>query len=322
MIQTPQQTVPYAPLEPFDSGMLQVDDIHTLYYEQSGNPQGAPVIFLHGGPGAGCSPKHRQFFDPAHYRIILFDQRGAGKSTPHAELRNNATEDLVADIDRLRAHLSLGRCHVFGGSWGSTLALAYAIAHPQAVVSLVLRGIFLMTQAEIDWFIYRMGTIFPEAREAFVADVPPEARHDLLNHYYARLTGDDETARLKAAQAWAAYETHCCMLHPQAQVIESSKIPADALPISRIEAHYFVNNRFTPDHYLLENIGRIRHIPCVIVQGRYDVVCPIETAYSLHKAWPEARFVIAPEAGHSAFEPGIAAALVDATNDFRRLLTD
>ncbi|MBI1216579.1 MAG: prolyl aminopeptidase [Alphaproteobacteria bacterium] len=309
----------YPPLDAFDAGTLELDDIHTMHYEQSGNPDGVPVVFLHGGPGAGSSPRHRQFFDPKHYRIVIFDQRGCGKSTPHAELRANTTEDLIADIEKLRAHLGLDRCHVFGGSWGSTLALAYAIAHPQAVISLVLRGIFLMTGREIDWFLTGMGTIFPEAQENFLSKVPPEARQAPLAHYYAQLTSDDERTRLAAAQAWAAYETRCCLLRPQEDLVAMSTNPADALPIARIEAHYFVNNRFKPENYLLENIGRIRHIPSVIVQGRYDVICPIETAYALHKAWPEAEFVVVPEAGHSAFEPAISAALVRATDGFRSL---
>jgi proline iminopeptidase len=310
---------PYPPLMPFETGFLAVDGIHSIYYEQSGNRNGVPVVFLHGGPGAGSSPRHRQFFDPSHYRIIIFDQRGAGRSTPHAELRNNTTELLVSDMEMLRGKLGVSRWHVFGGSWGSTLALAYAVRHPGKVLSLTLRGIFLMTQREIDWFLYGMRTVFPEVWRDFAALLPEKDRGDILRGYYALLTHADLAVRVKAAQAWAVYESLCCMLIPRFNMIEESKAPEHALPISRIEAHYFLHNRFESDDYLLRGIDKIRHIPATIVQGRYDMVCPMETAWDLHLAWPEAEFIIVPDAGHSAFEHGIMSALLRATNKFRAI---
>lgn len=318
---TPDPGLPalYPPIIPFDSGYLKVDDIHTIYYEQSGNRDGVPVVFLHGGPGAGSSPKHRQFFDPAHYRIIIFDQRGAGRSSPAGELRNNTTELLIQDIEALREKFGFAKWHVFGGSWGSTLALAYAIAHPNRVISLALRGIFLMMQREIDWFLHGIRAVYPDAWNEFVKPLPPDQRKDLLGNYFKLLTHDNAAIRLKAAQHWAAFESYCCMLVPREQMVEDSKDPSHALPISRIEAHYFLYNKFHPENYLLRNIGKIRHIPAVIVQGRYDVICPMETAWELKEAWPEAEFVLVPDAGHSAFEPPITTALVTATDKFRRI---
>lgn len=315
----PGLQAPYPPLMPFDTGFLPVDSIHTLYYEQSGNRDGVPVVFLHGGPGAGSSPRHRQFFDPSHYRIVIFDQRGAGRSTPHAELRNNTTELLVNDIEALREKLQIPKWHVFGGSWGSTLALAYAIAHPHRVLSLTLRGIFLMMQREIDWFLYGLRAVFPEVWQDFVKLLPENEHSDILAGYYRLLTHRDPAVRLKAAQSWAAYESLCCMLIQRPGVAEESKAPEHALPISRIEAHYFLHNKFSTDNYLLKNIDKIRYIPGVIVQGRYDMVCPPQAAFELHAAWPEAEFVIVPDAGHSAFEHGIMSALVRATNHFRAI---
>ena len=311
----------YPPLEPFDRGTFQPDDIHTIYYEQSGNPEGVPVVFLHGGPGAGSGPKHRQFFDPAHYRIIIFDQRGSGQSKPTAELRNNTTQDLINDMEYLRKLVSVEKWHVFGGSWGSTLSLAYAIAHPNRVLSLTLRGIFLMTQREIDWFLSGIRAIYPEAWEFLVKDLTPSQRKDILGHYYALFTHQDHGIRLKAAQTWSAFEASCCALIPRPQDVSDSTEENHALSIASIEAHYFMYNRFNPDNYLLANIDKIRHIPAVIVQGRYDVVCPIETAYDLHRAWPEAQFVVVPDAGHSSSEPGITSALIEATNKFRSINT-
>lgn len=310
---------PYPALEPFDRGFLKVSDIHTVYYEQSGNPDGAPVVFLHGGPGAGSSPKHRQFFDPAHYRIVIFDQRGAGKSTPHAELAENSTQHLTGDIEKLRTRLGIGKWHVLGGSWGSTLALAYAIAHPSHVASLVLRGIFMMRRQEIDWFLHGMRSIFPEEWKNFTSHFSETEKADILQSYYTRLTSEDYNTRLAAAQRWAAYETACCALLPKASSIEESKNPAYALSIARIEAHYFHVNKFNPDNYLLANIHRIRHIPGIIVQGRYDIICPAQSAFELHEAWPESELVMVPDAGHSAFEPGILAQLIAATNKFRAI---
>jgi proline iminopeptidase len=308
------------PLEPFDSGHLPVDDLHTLYYEQSGNPQGVPVVFLHGGPGAGSNPKQRQFFDPQHYRIVIFDQRGAGKSTPLGELRQNTTRHLVADIERLRNHLDIGRWHVFGGSWGSTLALCYAIAHPGRVLSLTLRGIFMMRESEIHWFIYGVKSIFPEAWDDFVAPLSAAERGDVLSAYHKLLTHPDRNVRFSAAQKWSAYETACVRLLPiPAEIEAESHEDNHNYAISRIECHYFMHDKFTPDNYILAHIDKIRQIPAVIVQGRYDAVCPAETAYELHRSWPEAQFIIVPDAGHSASEPGIATELITATNAFRAI---
>lgn len=309
----------YPPIEPFDHGRLKADDIHTLYYEQSGNPQGAPVVFLHGGPGGGSQPKHRQFFDPAHYRIIVFDQRGAGKSTPLGELRQNTTELLVSDLELLRNHLKIDRWHVFGGSWGSTLALAYAIQHPGRVLSLTLRGIFLMRESELHWFLYGIKSIFPEAWHSFAGHIPADERGDLLNAYHRRLTHPDRAVHLPAAKAWSSYESACVRLIPIPLEHEEEGFDDAAYAIARIECHYFIRNKFRPDNYILENIGKIRHIPAVIVQGRYDAVCPPETAYDLHSRWPEAKFIIVPDAGHSASEPGIQRELVAATDEFRRI---
>ena len=319
MIPAPRPDALYPPIVPFDNGRLQVDDIHNIYYEQSGSENGVPVVFLHGGPGAGASPRHRQFFDPAHYRIIVFDQRGAGNSTPKGELRNNTTELLVEDIEKLREMFGFEKWHVFGGSWGSTLALAYAIAHPERVMSLTLRGIFMMTAREIQWFLYGIRAVFPEAWESLAAGLKENEREDILGNYYKLLTHNDPQIRLQAAERWSAFETACCQLIPNLKMIEDSKDPVHALPVARIEAHYFLHNRFKPDNYLLENIDKIRHIPAVIIQGRYDAVCPIETAWDLHHAWPEAEFVIVPEAGHSAFEHGISVELVKAMNRFRAI---
>lgn len=307
----------YPAIEPFATGFLQADDIHTIYYEQSGNPAGAPVLFLHGGPGAGSSPTHRQFFDPAHYRIIILDQRGCGKSTPHAELRQNSSDLLISDIEKIRLLLGIRHWHVFGGSWGSTLALAYAIAHPDRVLSLTLRGIFLMMQREINWFLYGVKSVFPDAWATFSKVLSEEDRKDILRSYYELLTHENLEIRTKAAQAWSAYETSICRLIPSLSGIEESKDPVHALPISRIEAHYFLHDKLNQGRHLLDNIHKIRHLPAVVVQGRYDIVCPIETAYELHQAWPEAKFVIVQDAGHSAFEESISRELVRATDKFR-----
>lgn len=317
----------YPPLNQFDTGRLKVDDIHTLYYEQSGNPQGVPVVFLHGGPGAGSAPKHRQFFDPRHYRIVIFDQRGAGNSTPQGELRQNTTAHLVADIEVLREHLGIDRWHVFGGSWGSTLAIAYAIRHPDRVLSMTMRGIFLMRQSEMDHFLYGMRTIFPEAWENLVAPLSSAERSDILGTYYRLLTDSDPKIHMPAARRWSAYECACLRLIPEAPIPEAKAAKATenndsdiyAYAIARLECHYFVHNRFEPENYLLDNIGKIRHIPCVIVQGRYDVICPPVTAYDLHKHWPEARFIIVPDAGHASSEPGTTSELVKAMDGFRSL---
>ena len=309
----------FPPIEPYQSGMLRVDESHIVYWEQSGNPAGAPVLFLHGGPGAGASPTHRRFFDPAHYRIVILDQRGAGRSRPLGETRANTTELLIADIELLRELLGIGRWHVFGGSWGSTLALAYAETHPERCVSLILRGIFLMQRSEIDWFLTGMGTIFPEPAAGFLGFLPEAERHDPLEAYWRRLNDPDPALRIAAARNWSVYEGACSSLLPNPELVSAAGEDSHALGLARIEAHYFRNNLFQPETRLLDDIQRVRQIPAVIVQGRYDVVCPILTADSLHRAWPEAAYHIVPDAGHSVMEPGIRTALVQATEQFKSL---
>ncbi len=314
----PSRPALYPEIEPHDVGRLQVSGLHSIHYEVSGNPEGKPVVFLHGGPGGGTDPKQRRFFDPSAYRIVLFDQRGCGRSTPHAELRENTTWDLVGDIEKLRAHLGIERWQVFGGSWGSTLALAYAQTHPRRVSELVLRGIFLLRRAELLWF-YQEGAsaLFPDAWEAFLAPIPAAERGDLMKAYHRRLTGDDPAARLEAARAWSVWEASTSFLLQRPDFIANAAGDDFALAFARIEAHYFVHRGFLErEQQLLENVGRLRHIPSVIVQGRYDVVCPMASAWQLHRAWPEAELVIVPDAGHSAFEPGILEALIAATDRF------
>jgi proline iminopeptidase len=312
----------FPPIEPNRSGRLKVDSIHDLYWEECGNPNGHPIVFLHGGPGAGSSPAHRRFYDPQRYRIVVFDQRGAGRSTPLGETTRNTTELLVEDIEKLRMHLAIDRWFVFGGSWGSTLALAYAKTHPDKVRGLVLRGIFLMQPSEIDWFLYGMRNAFPEAWERFANVVPPEERGNLLEAYSRRLNDPDPVVRVSAARSWSVYEGSCSTLLPNPEVLSTSGEERHAVGLARIEAHYFTNNLFRPEDALLRDIDTIRHIPAVIVHGRYDLVCPIITADALHKVWPEAEYVIVPDAGHSALEPGIRSALIEATNRFADLADD
>ena len=307
----------YPPLEPHASGMLALDRIHAMYWEESGNPDGAPVVFLHGGPGAGSAPNHRRFFDPAHYRIVVYDQRGAGRSTPLGELRENTTPHLIADIERLRAHLGIERWLVFGGSWGSTLALAYGETHPQRCLGFILRGIFLCRTSEIDWFLYGLRNLFPEAWRAFADPIPADERHDLLAAYYKRLSDPDPAVHMPAARAWGIYEGSCSTLLPSPDTVAHFASDVVALGLARMEAHYFTHNIFLPDNSLLADIGRLRSIPAAIVQGRYDAVCPIVSADDLHKAWPEAEYVVVPDAGHSAWEPGISAELVKAAEKFK-----
>ena len=307
----------YPPIEPYRSGRLPVDDLHTLYWEECGNPAGVPVLFLHGGPGAGLSPRHRQFFDPAYYRIVLFDQRGAGQSTPLGETRHNTTQLLIEDIERLRQLLGIAQWLVFGGSWGSTLALAYGEAHPQCCTGFVLRGIFLGTLPEIDWFLNGMKWFFPQEHERFVAAIPEPERDDLLQAYAQRLFSDNATENLQAARNWSRYEGRCLHLLPQPETAEAQDSETVALGVGRLEAHYFRHAAYLTDDQLIRNVDRIRHLPAVIIQGRYDVVCPPLSAWRLHRAWPEARFQIIEGAGHSAFEPGIASALVAATEQFK-----
>jgi proline iminopeptidase len=309
----------YDPIEPYDSGRLAVSNIHTLYYEQCGNPEGQPVVFLHGGPGGGLIPDYRRYFDPKAYRIVLFDQRGSGDSTPHANLEDNTTWHLVSDIERLREQLGIEAWQVFGGSWGSTLALAYAQTHPDRVRQLVLRGIFLCRPKEIRWF-YQEGAsaIFPDVWEQYVRVIPESERDDMLSAYYRRLTSDNEAVRLEAARAWSIWEGSTSKLFPDPDLINKFGEAQQALSLARIECHYFMNNAFfETDNYLIENVGKIRDIPSVIVQGRYDVVCPMMSAWELHRAWPEAELRVIPDAGHSAGEPGTVSALADATDRFR-----
>jgi proline iminopeptidase len=308
----------YPPIEPFETGFLAVGDGHEMYYEQSGNPNGKPALFVHGGPGGGGDINARRFFDPERYRIVVFDQRGSGRSRPHASLEANTTWHLVADMEQLRAHLGLQRWLVFGGSWGSTLALAYAETHPQSVSELVLRGIFLLRQLELTWF-YQFGAslLFPDQWQKFLEPIPPAERHDLLGAFHRRLRSPHAAERLAAARAWSVWEGATSSLLPNPKREDQFGAPEFALALARIEAHYFVNRGFfSYENQLLDGIERIRAIPGVIVHGRYDVVCPIDTAFELHRRWPEADFRIVRDAGHSAFEPGITAELIAATDRY------
>jgi proline iminopeptidase len=307
-------------IEPFDSGRLQVDDLHSVYYEQCGNPGGKPAIFVHGGPGGGANPIHRRFWDPTVYRIVLFDQRGCGRSSPHAELRNNTTWDLVEDMERIREHLDIERWQLFGGSWGSTLSLVYAEQYPHRVTEMILRGIFLLRRREIEWY-YQEGAsrIFPEAWAKYLEPIPEEERDDLVGAYYRRLTSVNREERIAAARAWSMWEGSTSRLVPDPELIERTGDAAFAEAFARIECHYFINGGFFQDEdHLLANIERIAHIPAVIVQGRYDIVCPAESAYQLHKAWPKSELIVAAKSGHSALEPEITEHLVAATQKFSR----
>jgi proline iminopeptidase len=305
----------YPPIEPYAHGRLRVSGLHEIHYEQCGNPAGRPVLMVHGGPGGGSNPTMRRFHDPTVYRIILFDQRGCGRSTPHASLEENTTWDLVADMEKLRRHLGLACWQLFGGSWGSTLSLVYAQSYPERVTSLVLRGIFLVRRAELDWF-YRDGCswLFPEAFEAFERPIPTGERHDLIAAYYRRLTDPDTAVRLEAARSWSRWEGSTLFLLPDAERPYRFAADSYALAFARIECHYFVNRAFLgPDDQILRNVFRIRHIPAVIVQGRYDVVTPIRSAIDLAREWPEADLRIVPDAGHAMTEPGVVHELVAAT---------
>lgn len=312
----------YPAIEPYATHRIAVDPPHTLYVEECGNRHGVPILFVHGGPGAGCEPDHRRFFDPARYRIVLFDQRGAGRSTPHASLERNTTRHLIGDIERLRTHLGIERWILFGGSWGSTLSLVYAETYPERVRGLILRGIFLCRPWEIRWF-YQEGAnrIFPEYWEEFVAPIPAAERRDLVGAHYIRLTGNDEAARMASAHAWSVWEGRTATLHPNPAVVGFFSDRHIALSLARIEAHYFVNDTFLAPDEILRNADRLADIPGVIVHGRYDVVCPVTNAWELKRAWSAARLEIVPDAGHSAAEPGIAAALVRATDQMGSALT-
>lgn len=306
---------------PSQTHRLQVDEVHELYVEESGTREGIPVVFLHGGPGASCEPSHRRYFDPEQYRIVLFDQRGCGKSRPHASLRDNTTQHLIDDLERIRTELNIDQWVVFGGSWGSTLALAYAEAHPDRVLGLILRGIFLCRQQDIDWF-YQGGTarLFPEAWQDFLHPIPEDEQDNLVEAYYRRLTGENEIERMSAAKAWSIWEGTTATLQPNRSVLDYFADPHLALSIARIESHYFINQCFMRENQLLEAIDKIQDIPGFIVHGRYDVICPIDQAIELHAAWPKSQLKVIASAGHAVSELGITEALVESTNQMLRLL--
>ncbi len=309
----------FAPLEPYATRVLRVQAPHEIYVEECGNPDGLPVVFVHGGPGGGCTTDNRRFFDPARYRIVLLDQRGCGRSRPHAELEHNTTQALVTDMERIRETLGIERWLVFGGSWGSTLALVYAETHPQRVLGLIIRGIFLVMPEELRWF-YQDGIqhLFPDHFEEFTAQIPPAERGDLMRAYYTRLISADMTVRRRAAEAWSLFEARCSTLLPSESVVDHFSEPDVAMAIARIECHYFVNDCFLAPDQIIRDAPHIRSIPGVIVQGRYDVVCPAAAAWRLHKSWPEARFQLIADAGHASSEPGICSALVEATDAFAK----
>lgn len=309
----------YPEIQPYRTHRLKVSQIHELYVEEAGNPKGKPVVFLHGGPGGGISPDHRRYFDPSSYRIILFDQRGCGQSTPFAEIQENTTWDLVADIEKIRELMQIEKWLVFGGSWGSTLALSYAVTHPEKVTGLVLRGIFLCRPSEIHWF-YQDGAsrIYPDYFQPYHDFIPAEERGDFVKAYYKRLTSSDQKIQLEAARRWSQWEMATSYLNVSPTAIESMDEPEKALPFARIECHYFMNNAFfKTENFLLESASKIQHLPAVIVQGRYDIVCPPTSAWELHKALPKSKLHFIPAAGHSASEPGVRSALIEATDSFR-----
>ncbi len=310
----------YPPIKPHKDEYLPVSDLHTIHYEECGNPAGRPVLFVHGGPGGGIEPIYRRYFDPQLYRIILVNQRVSGKSTPHAEIRENTTQHLVSDMERVREAAGVERWLVFGGSWGSTLGLAYSQAHPDRVTGLILRGIFLCRDEEIRWF-YQDGAsrIFPDRWEQFLAPIPTQERHDLVRAYYRRLTGDDALVRVEAARAWSTWEGATSKLFVDEKSVERFGQDQFSLAFARIESHYFVNRAFLEPDQLLRDVAKIRHLPAVIVQGRYDVVCPLRSAWDLHRAWPEADLQIVPDAGHSITESGIVDKLIEATDRFADL---
>lgn len=310
----------YPEIEPHSQGKLSLDKIHTMYWEESGNPAGVPVIFLHGGPGAGSTPAHRRFFDPDYYRIVIYDQRGAGRSTPLGEIRENTTPHLIHDLELLRRHLEIDRWLVFGGSWGSTLAIAYGEAHPERCLGFILRGIFLCRTQEIDWFLYGLRNLFPEAWHVLVAPLSTEERNNILAAYYQRLMNPDPAIHLPAARTWSTYEGSCSTLLPNPATISYFASDTVALGLARMEAHYFSHNIFLPENALLRNVHKLHNIPATIVQGRYDAVCPIVSADDLHQAWPQAEYIIIDDAGHSAWEPGIQSALVKTTDRFRTII--
>ena len=312
----------YPPIKPYNSGWLRVSPVHEIYYEESGNPKGKPVVFLHGGPGGGTDAKMRRFFNPRRYRIVLFDQRGCGKSRPAASLVDNTTWHLVADIEAVREHLKIDKWLVFGGSWGSTLALAYAQKHPQRCTELVLRGIFLLRRWELEWFYQDpdgAGALFPDLWEHYIAPLSAEERKDCMRAYYRRLTSDDRKTLLEAARSWSIWEGALSYIKMNQDAVRKYGDPEFAASFARIECHYFVNGGWLErENQLLEDVAKIRHIPATIIQGRFDIVCPMRTAWALHKAWPEADFRIVPDAGHSAFEPGTTRELIRACDRYSK----
>lgn len=310
-------TTLYPEIQPYQQGMLTLDNIHTMYWEVSGNPAGIPVVFLHGGPGAGASPAHRRFFDPASYRIVVYDQRGAGRSLPLGEIHENTTLHLINDLELLRQHLRIDQWLVFGGSWGSTLALAYGETHPERCLGFILRGIFLCRKPEIDWFLYGLRNFFPEAWREFVAPLSIKERRDILSAYHQRLMNPDPAVHMPAARAWSTYEGSCSTLLPSPATVSYFAGDTVALGLARMEAHYFKHNIFLPENSLLDNAHKLHNIPATIVQGRYDAVCPIVSADDLYQAWPQAEYLIIDDAGHSVWEPGIQAALIRATDQFK-----
>ncbi len=307
--------------EAYNQGQIKVSDLHTIHTEESGNPKGKPILFLHGGPGSSCSPVYRQYFHPDKWRLVMFDQRGCGKSLPNAELRENTTWDLVSDIEKLRSHLGIDQWAVFGGSWGSTLSLAYSQTHPKNCTGLILRGIFLLRQKELKWF-YQEGAsnIFPDAWEDYLKPIPVEERQDLLSAYYKRLTSNNKSIQIEAARAWVVWEARTSKLFPDITLSQRFSVEEFVRAFARIECHYFVNKGFfKQEDLLIKNVDRISHIPAVIVQGRYDMVCPMVSAWELHQAWPEAELIVVPDAGHSMSEPGIMSNLIETTDKFANL---
>ncbi len=303
---------------PYETGYLPLPAGHVMYWEQVGNPRGVPVLFLHGGPGAGAGAVHRRFFDPAFWRLVVFDQRGAGRSRPLGSLAENTTSDLVRDIETLRRHLAVDRWLLFGGSWGSTLALAYAQAHPDRVAGCVLRGVFLGRESEVEWFLHGLAAFFPDAHATFTSFLPEAERGDVLGGYLRRLTHADPAIHMAAARAWSVYEGSCSTLLPSPETVNSFAQDRSALGLARIEAHYFAHGLFLPPGGLLAGMPRIGHVPAEIVQGRYDMICPAVSAFDLAAAWPAARLSVVPDAGHSALEPGVRRALIAAVERFRQ----
>lgn len=313
----------YPRIKPYATHRLAVDSLHTLYVEEVGNPDGIPVVFVHGGPGAGCTENDRRFFDPEKFRIILFDQRGSGRSRPHAELRHNSTPELVADMEKIRIKLKVEQWVLFGGSWGSTLSLIYAQAHPGRVMGMVLRGIFLCRKQDIQWF-YQDGAshVFPDYWKDFLSQIPLAEQDNLLPAYYQRLTGNNEIVRMAAAKAWCVWEGRCASFHPNPDLVEHLGSPHTALAMARIEAHYFINDAFLEDNEILDQVDRLRGIPAVIVHGRYDMVCPVDQAFELYEAWGEVRLEVIRDAGHASSEAGTLSALIEATDGMAKTLMD